>query len=113
MTALLVTWVISTAALLITSYIVPGIEIESLGAAFLGSALVGLVNAFIKPIFVVLTLPITVVSVGLFLLIVNPLMLWFAGSLTPKFKVRGFFPAVLGSLGITIVSAIISYVVRR
>jgi putative membrane protein len=113
MVELLITWVFATIALLVTSYIVPGIEIESLGAAFFGSALIGLVNAFIKPIFVVLTLPITVVTVGLFLLAVNPLMLWFAGSLTPKFKVRGFIPAVLGSLGITIVSAIISHVVRR
>jgi len=113
MVGLLVTWVLSTVALLVTSYIVPGIEIESLGAAFLGSALVGLVNVFIAPVFKVLTLPINIVTIGLFSLIVNPLMLWLAGSLNPKFKVRGFIPAVLGSLGITIVSTILSHLLRR
>ncbi len=70
-------------------------------------------NAFVKPIFVALTLPITVVTIGLFLLAVNPLMLWIAGSITPKFRVRGFIPAVLGSIGITVVSALINHVVRR
>jgi putative membrane protein len=113
MVELLVTWALSTAALLVTSYIVPGIEIESLAAAFLGSGLIGLVNTFVKPVFVALTLPITVVTVGLFLLVVNPLMLWLAGSITPKFRVRGFIPAVLGSIGITIVSAIIHNLIRR
>ncbi|MCS6812870.1 MAG: phage holin family protein [Cyanobacteria bacterium] len=112
MSHLLITWVLATAALLITSYIVPGIEIESLGAAFIGSALIGLVNAFIKPVFVALTIPITVVTLGLFLLVVNPLMLWLAGSITPKFRVRGFIPAVLGSLGIAIVSAILNRLLR-
>ena len=109
----LITWLLASLALLITAYIIPGIQIEGIWAAFLASAVLGLINAVLKPVFVILTLPVTIVTIGIFLLFINPIMLWIAGSITPKFKVDGFVPAILGSIGLAIVTAVINYFVGR
>jgi len=94
----------------ITAKLVPGFKIDSFTAALIASVVLGLVNAIIKPILVVLTLPITLVTLGLFLFVVNAITIWLAGYLTPGFDVYGPVPALLGSIVLTIVASVLNYV---
>lgn len=109
----LLTWLVTAVSLLITAYFVPGFVVKSIGAALVAAVVLGLVNAIVKPILVVLTLPITVVTLGLFLFVVNALTIWFAGSITPGFHVTGFVPALLGSIVLTIAASVLNFVVEQ
>jgi putative membrane protein len=109
----LLTWLVTALALVITANLVPGFRIESFPAALLASIVLGLVNAVIKPILIALTLPITLVTLGLFLFVVNALTIWLAGYMTPGFDVLGFLPALLGSIILTIVASVLNFVVDR
>ena len=109
----LLTWLLTALALVITANLVPGFRIDSFPAALLASIVLGLVNAVIKPILIALTLPITLVTLGLFLLVVNALTIWLAGAITPGFDVLGFLPALLGSIILTIVASVLNFVVDR
>jgi putative membrane protein len=84
--------------LLVVAHLVRGIEIEGWGSAILGALVLGLVNAFVKPVMILLTLPITVLTLGLFLFVINASMLWLAAKLVPGIEIEGFGPALLGSL---------------
>lgn len=106
----LLTWLLTALALVITAKLVPGFKIDSFTAALIASVVLGLVNAIIKPILVVLTLPITLVTLGLFLFVVNAITIWLAGYLTPGFDVYGPVPALLGSIVLTIVASVLNYV---
>ncbi|MBI5569098.1 MAG: phage holin family protein [Desulfomonile tiedjei] len=108
MTGLLVSWLVATIAILIAAHIIPGIRVSDLGAALIGAAILGIVNAVIKPILIVLTLPITLLTLGLFLFVINALMLLLAGSVIHGFQVAGFWPALLGSLVVSVVSYLAS-----
>lgn len=107
------TWVIAGASLLITAYLVPGFQFDSFGTAAIAALILGLVNAFIRPIIFIFTLPITIVTLGLFLFVINAFMLWFVGVLTPGFIVNGFIPALLASIVLTIVSTVLELFVRN
>jgi putative membrane protein len=107
------TWVIAAASLLITAYIVPGFQFDSFGTAAIAALILGLVNAFVRPIVFIFTLPITIVTLGLFLFVINAFMLWFVGVLTPGFIVNGFIPALLASIVLTIVSTVLGLFVRN
>ncbi|HEY9609225.1 phage holin family protein [Allocoleopsis sp.] len=107
----LLTWLLAAVSLVITAYLVPGFVIKSFVAALIAALILGLVNAIIKPILVVLTLPITIVSLGLFLFVVNALTLWLAGSIISGFRVTGFIPALIGSIVLTIVSSVLNHLV--
>ena len=106
----LLTWLLTAVALVITAKLVPGFKIDNFTAALIASVVLGLVNAIIKPILVVLTLPITLVTLGLFLFVINAITIWLAGSITPGFHVLGFVPALLGSIVLTIVASVLNYV---
>ena len=95
---------LTAALLLLMANIVKGVKIEGWGSAFIGALVLGLVNAFVWPVMVVLTLPLTVVTFGLFLFVVNALMLWLVAALVPGFKVQGFGAALLGSLLLTLLN---------
>ena len=96
-------------AILIISYLLPGlIRVEGIWAALVAAFLLGIINAILRPILVFFTLPITVLTFGLFLLVINGLMLWLVSALVRGFHVNGFWGAVLGSLLISIVSWILS-----
>jgi putative membrane protein len=96
-------------AILIISYLLPGlIRVEGIWAALVAAFLLGIVNAILRPILVFFTLPITLLTFGLFLLVINGLMLWLVSLLVRGFHVNGFWGAVLGSLLISIVSWILS-----
>ena len=107
----LLTWLVAAVSLIITAYLVPGFVVQSFVAALIAAVILGLVNAIVKPILVVLTLPITIVTLGLFLFVVNALTIWFAGAITPGFDVNGFLPALIGSIVLTIVSSVLNHLV--
>jgi len=99
---------ISAALLLLVANLVSGVEVDGWGSAIIGAIALGLVNAIVRPIMVVLTFPITIITLGLFLLVVNALMLWLAGSLVPGIKIRGFGPAFFGALLLTLLNMAIA-----
>jgi putative membrane protein len=104
MTGILISWLIITIAILVAAHIVPGIRVASLGSAIVAAAILGIVNALVRPILVLLTLPLTIVTLGLFLFVINALMFLLAGSIFHGFQVASFWPALLGSLVVTVVS---------
>lgn len=91
-------WLLSAAALLGVAYVYPGVAVASFGAAMLAALVIGLLNVLLRPILILLTLPVTVLTLGLFLFIVNALVFWAASGLMPGFHINGFWAALLGSL---------------
>ncbi len=104
----ILTWLATAVSLFLTAFIVPGLTIVSFSSAIVGAAVLGLVNAVVKPILVLFTLPLTILTFGLFLLVVNAIALGLVGYLTPGLTVAGFFPAVFGSIVLTVVSGLIN-----
>jgi putative membrane protein len=107
MLKLLAKWVLSAAALLLVAYIYSGVEVKTFGAAMIAALVIGLLNTIVRPILVVLTLPVTVVTLGLFLFIINALMFWAAASVLDGFHVQGFVAALIGSLIYTVLGMVI------
>ena len=101
---LIIKWLVTTLSILIAAYLLPGVAVRSLTAAVITAAVLGLINAIIKPILIILTLPLTVLSLGLFLLIINACLVLLASALVPGFEVSGFWWALLFSLVFSIVS---------
>lgn len=99
--------VLSAALLLVVERAISGIEVDGWLPALLGALVLGVVNAVIRPIAVVLTIPLTLVTFGLFLFIVNALMLKLAAGLVPGFRINGFVPALLGSLLLSLLNVVI------
>ena len=108
MAELLAHLVITAALLLIVARIVPGVHVEGWGSAFIGAMVLGLVNSFVRPFMVLLTLPLTVLTLGLFLLVVNALMLGLVSMLVPGIQLKGFGSAILGSLLLSLLNLAIT-----
>jgi putative membrane protein len=108
---LLVSWLIAALALWIVAQVIPGILVRDFPSAFVATAVIAIVNATIGPILKFLTFPLTILTLGLFLLIINAILLKLASLFTPGFKVHGFLSAVLGSLVLTILTAILRHLV--
>jgi putative membrane protein len=113
MTGLFLRWLILTAAIMLASYLVDAIQVTGFFSAFLAAAVLGILNAFFRPILIVLTLPINILSLGLFTFVINAMLLKMASSVIPGFEVYGFWGAVLGSLIISLVSWILTSFVSR
>lgn len=109
----LLTWLLTALSLFITAQFVPGFVVKGVVGALIAAVVLGLANAIVRPILVLLTLPLTVVSLGLFLFVVNALTLLLVGSITPGFKVMGFIPALLGSIVLSIVSGVLDFFFNR
>lgn len=90
--------------LYVVAKLVPGMEVDGVGHALLAGLVLGIINALVRPILVILTLPITVLTLGLFLLVINALILKLAGALVPGFTVKNFGAAFLGALLLSIFS---------
>jgi putative membrane protein len=101
--------ILTAALLLLVANLVRGIEVQGWGAALLGALVLGLINAVVRPLMIVLTLPLTIFTFGLFLFVINALMLWLASAIVPGIRVQGFGPALLGSLLLTALNIIISW----
>lgn len=101
---LLLLWLLNAVALLIVAWILPGIVVSSFGSALIAALVLGLLNAAVKPLLILLTLPLTVVTLGLFLLVINALVFWLAGSILRGFQVDGFWWALIGAIVYSLVS---------
>ncbi|WP_374406645.1 phage holin family protein [Hydrogenophaga sp.] len=94
----LLTWLLAACALLLVAYLYPGVQVQNFTSALIAALVIGLFNMVLRPVLVLLTLPVTIVTLGLFLFVINALMFWAAASILDGFHVNGFGVALLGSL---------------
>ncbi|MCX5838869.1 MAG: phage holin family protein, partial [Deltaproteobacteria bacterium] len=98
MRGVLLRWLVLTAAVLAASWMLDGIRVNGVFPALLAAALLGILNAFFRPLLILLTLPVNILTLGLFTFVINALMLMIVSAVIPGFDVRGFWTAVLGAL---------------
>ena len=110
MTSLLLRWLLNALALLAVAYLYPGVRVESFLAAAVAALALGLANALIRPILVVLTLPVTIITLGLFLFVINAALFWLVAQVVKGFSVDGFLAALVGSLLYSLVTLAVSWV---
>ncbi len=110
---LITQWLLSAAALLAVAYLYEGVVVTSFGAALLAAALLGALNLVLRPILILLTLPVTLLTMGLFLFVVNALVFWAAAGMLSGLDVRGFGAALLGSLIYSALQLAIDFVLAR
>ena len=110
---ILLRWFMLTAAILLASYLVNGIEVQGFWSAFLAAAILGILNAFFRPILVILTLPLNILTLGLFTFVINAFLLKMVSGVISGFEVHGFWPALVGSVVISIVSWVLSSFVNE
>ena len=108
---LLLNWLVTTAAILIAGYLLPGVEIRSFFTAVITALVLGLINAIIRPVLIILTLPLTVVTLGLFIFIINAFLVLVTSAIVPGFTVQGFSWALLFSLVFSTVSFVLHKIV--
>lgn len=109
MVALVVRWLINAGAILLVAQLLEGIHVAGLGTALVAALVLGLVNAVIRPVILALTMPIGCLTLGLFTFVVNALMLWLTAAVVPGFDIDGFLPALVGSVLISVVSSVASW----
>ena len=110
---ILLVWLINALALIAVAYLMPGVAVASFWSALVAALILGLVNAFIRPVLVILTLPVTVITLGLFILVINGLLFWFVGSFIEGFTVQGFWSGFFGAILFSIVSWALSALVLK
>jgi len=110
---LILNWVLSALALLGVAYLYSGVTVASFGAAMWAALVIGLLNALLRPVLVVLTIPITILTLGLFLFVINALMFWAASGLLKGFHVGGFWAALIGSLIYSVLRLLIDALLQR
>lgn len=101
---LLVVWLLNALALLAVAYLMPSIEVSGFGGALIAAAVIGLVNMLVRPLLVLLTLPVTLLTLGLFILVINGLLFFGVGALLEGFEVRGLWSGILGALLYSLIS---------
>ena len=101
---LLLVWLINALALVALPYLMASIQVDSFATALIAALVLGLINTFIRPLLVLLTLPATVLTLGLFILVINGLLFWFVGSFVQGFHVAGFWSAIAGAILYSIIS---------
>ena len=107
MAAILVTWVANSLAIYCVAYLMTSVDVASIQDAFIAGAILSLINAIVKPIVVILTLPITVVTLGLFYFVVTAFCLWLTSKLMPGFVLQGFWATLFASILISLFSSLI------
>ena len=110
---LILNWLLSAAALLAVAYLYSGVVVTSFTGALIAAAVLGALNMVVRPILVLLTLPVTLVTLGLFLFVLNALMFWAAASLVSGLSVSGFGAALIGSLIYSLLQVAINFVLER
>ena len=106
--SIIINWLVSSFAIVITAYLLPGIHLSGFKAALLTAVVLGLINAVIKPVLKLLTLPLTIMTLGLFSLVINALLIMLTARLVPGFQVQGFFWALAFSLVLAVVNWVLS-----
>jgi putative membrane protein len=110
---ILVKWLLSAVALLAVAHLYGGVAVSSFGAAMVAALVMGLLNAVVRPILIILTLPLTLVTLGLFLFVINAAMFWSAAAVLDGFQVQGFGAALIGSLIYTVLGLVIESALER
>jgi putative membrane protein len=108
MGAFVLRWFVTTIAVLVAERLLPGIQCNGWGTLLGASLLLGIINAFVRPVLLLLSLPFIIVTMGLFILVVNALLLWLVANIIPGFRVDGFWDAFFGSIIISLVSWVLS-----
>jgi putative membrane protein len=108
---MIVSWLVSALALWIVAQIIPGIEVRNFKDAMIATVIIAVVSVLLKPILSFFALPFIILTLGLFMVIINAILLWFASLFTPGFRVRGFFAALIGSVVLTVLTWILRQVV--
>ena len=108
---LIVRWFINALALMLVAYLYSGVQVSGIFAALIAALVLGLVNAVIRPLLVLLTLPVTILTLGLFIFVINAFLFWFVAEIVDGFKVTGFMAALIGSLMFSVVSLVTSWLV--
>jgi putative membrane protein len=109
MLSLIARWIVNAAALLLVAYLYPGVQVTSFLAALVAALALGLVNAIIRPILVILTLPVTILTLGLFIFVINALLFWLVAEFIRGFSVSGFAAALIGSLLYSLITLLTSW----
>lgn len=99
-----VVWLINALALLALPYVVPGVHMDSFVTALLAALVLGFLNTLIRPLLILLTLPVTLVTLGLFIFVINALLFWFVASFLEGFRVDGFWSALFGAIGYAVIA---------
>jgi putative membrane protein len=112
MKGILIRWLILTVAILSAAYLLDGMEVRGFTSAFFAAAVLGILNAVLRPVLIILTLPLNILSLGLFTFVINAFLLKMASGVIPGFEVHGFWPALFGSLIISLVSWLLSSLIN-
>ena len=110
---LILIWICNALALLAVAYLLPGVRVEGLESALIAALVLGLINTLLRPLLILLTLPVTVLTLGLFILVINGLLFWFAGSVLRGFEVSGFWVGVMGALLYSVLSSLFSLLIPK
>jgi len=113
MLRLIVTWLLNALALLVLPYVVHSIRVTSVSSALFAALVLAFINTLIRPLLVLLTLPVTLLTLGLFIFVINGLLFWFVGSFVPGFVVGGFWSGVFGAIVYSIISWLLASLVLR
>ena len=105
---LLIGWLLNALALLGVAYVVPDIHVSSIWIALLAAVVIGLANMLIKPILVILTLPVTIITLGLFILVINGDLFWTVGHFLEGFEVKTLMAGIIGAIAYSMISWILS-----
>ncbi|HXX38213.1 MAG TPA: phage holin family protein [bacterium] len=111
MVGLLVRWAINAVALYFTAYIVPGLRVTSFAGAVLAALVLGIVNAVLRPVLLLLTLPLTILTLGLFTFVINAAMLYLVAAVTHRLVIRDFLSALAGAIVLSVISFVLSRLV--
>ena len=106
-------WIVSALAIVLTAYLLPGAHVDGIVAALILAVVLGIINAFLRPLLIMLTLPITLLTLGLFTLVINGLLVMLAASVVPGFAVDSFWWALAFSIVLAIVSAVLHMFERK
>lgn len=109
---LIVRWLVNAVAIILAAYILPGVTVSGIGSALILAVVLGLINALIRPLVLILTLPINILTLGLFTLVINALLILLADRITPGFAVSGFWWALLFSLVLSVINGILHSLIR-
>lgn len=107
--SILINWIITAVVIMVSAYLLPGVVVEGVIAALVLAVVLGAINAFVKPLLVVLTLPINIVTLGLFLFVIDAALIMLAAAIVPGFSVGGFWWALLFAIVLAIVSWVVGH----
>ncbi len=107
---ILVAWLISALVILVTSYIIPGVTVSGFGTAILVALVMGIINVFIRPFLIFLTLPINILTLGLFTFVINAFLFWLAAQIVPGFKLSSFGTAILFAIVVAIINGLLAII---